>query len=178
MNLTTNETIIALLGLLSVGLLIYTFIMRARFSGRERRNQADLDTRLKKEHAEMEAEVKKLVHTLLESTGQPLAWAVRGELMRDYNLQGIADCFNTYVKTRGVRWVLLADTTGNITVATDKKWEGQPVNAIHTDLGDKMSVDQITVTPLNDREYRVTVPITGVNDRLGTVVVMYDTEER
>lgn len=95
-------------------------------------------------------------------------WAVRNALLQ--NKPGeINEYFNTLVKDRGVREVLLVDPSGQVTLSTNKKNQGSP-------FADRFPADLLQHEDVyfNDKmPYELSAPITAPNKRLGTLVMFY-----
>ena len=93
-------------------------------------------------------------------------WAVRNALLQ--NKPGeINEYFNTLVQARGVREVLLVDPSGKVTLSTNKKNEGVPFRYPAYLLG------QDDVFFAEKQPYELSAPVTGPNQRLGTLVLLY-----
>lgn len=110
-----------------------------------------------------------LDRTALARFGTALAWAVRGELIRN-NLDQVDQYFAELVRMPRVQRVVLAGQDGKVLVATDRKFLGQPVTHLHP--AEVLTAPQVDaqVTP---QGYRLVIPVMGLNARLGTVVVEY-----
>lgn len=105
----------------------------------------------------------------LSRFGTALAWAVRGELIRN-NLDQVDQYFVELTRMPRVQRVVLAAPDGKLLVATDRKFLAQPVTQLHP--AEVLSTPQVTVqtTP---QGYRLVIPVMGLNTRLGTVVLEY-----
>ncbi|MCS6785436.1 MAG: hypothetical protein NZ524_00165 [Thiobacillaceae bacterium] len=101
--------------------------------------------------------------------GTVLAWAVRGELMRG-NLDQIDQYFVELTRLPRVQRVLLADQSGKVLVATDRKFLGRPVTEAAP--AEVLMLHQVTVQP-GAQGGRLVIPVMGLNARLGTVVLDY-----
>ena len=95
-------------------------------------------------------------------------WAVRNSMLQ--NKPGeINEYFNTLVKDRGVREVLLVDPAGQITLSTNKKNQGSPFASRFP--ADLLQHDDVYIS--NKMPYELSAPITAPNKRLGTLVMFY-----
>lgn len=107
--------------------------------------------------------------TALARLGTALAWAVRGELIRN-NLDQIDQYFKELVRMPRVQRVVLAGQDGKVLVATDSKFLGQPVTQLHP--ADVLTTPQV-VAQTTPQGYRLVIPVMGLNVRMGTVVIEY-----
>lgn len=106
-----------------------------------------------------------------ERFGQVLAWAVRGELLRN-NLDNVDQYLTELVKTRDTERVVLIGEEGKLLVSTDKRLEDAAAAKVYP----KEVLNQRKVTMTSDGKGRkmLVVPIMGLNSRLGTVVINYN----
>ena len=102
--------------------------------------------------------------------GNALAWAVRGEMIRN-NRDQIDQYFTELVRNERIRLVLLADVNGKILLASNRKLqEGNFADVFPAAL---LQEPQVTVQEGEGNEKRLVLPIQGLTARLGTVVVVY-----
>jgi hypothetical protein len=106
--------------------------------------------------------------TSLSEFGTALAWAVRGEMIRN-NLDQIDQFFTEIVKLPGTERVLLAGADGKVVVSTDRLHLG--VEASTVVPAEALALPQVTVRSEADGMVLLVVPVMGLNDRLGTVFV-------
>ncbi|MDP1534649.1 MAG: hypothetical protein Q8L92_13835 [Rubrivivax sp.] len=106
--------------------------------------------------------------TSLSEFGTALAWAVRGEMIRN-NLDQIDQFFTEIVKLPGTERVLLAGADGKDAVSTDRRHLG--VEASTVVPPESLALPQVTVRSEADGMVLLVVPVMGLNDRLGTVFV-------
>lgn len=106
-----------------------------------------------------------------ERFGQVLAWAVRGELLRN-NLDQIDQYLTELVKTKDTERVVLISEEGKLLVSTDKRLEDEAAAKIYP----KEVLNQRKVTMTSDSKGRkmLVVPVMGLNSRLATVVITYN----
>ncbi|QKZ11312.1 hypothetical protein [Spirosoma sp. KUDC1026] len=96
-------------------------------------------------------------------------WAVRNALLQ--NKAGeVNEYFNTLVKDRGVREVLLVDTAGKITISTNKKNQGTTFEGRFP----AYLLQQQGVYFNPKKPYELSAPITAPNQRMGTLVMFYN----
>ena len=95
-------------------------------------------------------------------------WAVRNALLQ--NKPGeINEYFNTLVKDRGIKEMLLVDPAGNVTISTNKKNQGIPfASRFPAYLLQQQDIYFKEKTP-----YELSAPVTSPNKRLGTLVLFY-----
>ena len=105
-----------------------------------------------------------------ERFGQVLAWAVRGELIRN-NLDQVSQYLNELVKMKDTERVVLISDEGKLLVSTDKKLEEAEGKDIYPDE----VLQQQKITLMSDVEGKklLVVPVMGLNTRLAIVVVSY-----
>ncbi|RIV27197.1 hypothetical protein DYU11_02475 [Fibrisoma montanum] len=95
-------------------------------------------------------------------------WAVRNAMLQ--NKPGeINEYFNTLVRNEGVREVLLVDQTGKVTISTNKKNQGIKFASRFP----AYLLNQQDVYFNNKIPYELSAPVTGPNQRLGTLVMFY-----
>ena len=108
------------------------------------------------------------VQTLrLEQLIKVFSWSVRAELIRA-NQEEVNILFSTFVKEKGIRKVSLIDPKeGIVFICSDKKDEGIRIEDMSL-----LTLDRITFTQPNE----ISVPIMGMNDKLGIMVVSVQKE--
>ncbi len=124
------------------------------------------------ERSEMRATVRK---NQLQNDQQQLtfgmktfAWAVRNSLLQ--NKPGeVNEYFNTLVKDRGIKEMLLVGNDGNVLISTNKKNQG----IAFTDRFPGYLLQREEVYFDDKTPYELSAPITGPNQRLGTLVMFY-----
>jgi hypothetical protein len=95
-------------------------------------------------------------------------WAVRNALLQ--NKPGeINEYFNTLVKNRGVKEVLLVDPAGKVTISTNKKNQG----TVFVERFPAYLLQQQDVYFGDKEPYELSAPVTAPNKRLGTLVMFY-----
>lgn len=104
----------------------------------------------------------------LREFGTALAWAVRGEMIRN-NLDQVDQFFTEIVKLPGTERALLAGVDGKVVVSTDRRHLG--VEARTVVPPEALALPQVTVRSEADGTLLLVVPVMGLNDRLGTVFV-------
>ncbi|HRQ05735.1 MAG TPA: hypothetical protein PK580_07195 [Nitrosomonas halophila] len=106
-----------------------------------------------------------------ERFGQVLAWAVRGELIRN-NLDQIDQYLTELVKTKDTERVVLISDEGKLLVSTDKRLEDEEAASIYPK--DVLNQRKINLKSDVDGKKMLIVPIMGLNQRLATVVISYN----
>jgi sensor histidine kinase regulating citrate/malate metabolism len=163
----SSQVVIIILLVLTVALIIYVLVIRGQAT-------RTIATETKKIHDESHKLIKARTEALLRLAGIPFLWAVRSELLKE-NYHQIEEYLNQFVKEDGVRAVVVVDMAGNIKIATDKKWEGKPYSEIFKqDIG---SLNDIVLHDLENDEKLMLAPITGINEKLGTVAILYHPKE-
>lgn len=95
-------------------------------------------------------------------------WAVRNAMLQ--NKPGeINEYFNTLVRDRGVKEVLLVDPSGKVTISTNKKNQG----SLFVSRFPAYLLQQQGVYFNNKTPYELSAPVTAPNQRLGTLVMFY-----
>lgn len=102
--------------------------------------------------------------------GQALAWAVRGEMIRN-NLDQVDQFFNEIIKLEGVGRVILAGTDGKVLVSSDRKFLASDAATMHP--AGALEHDGIVILDDADGSKLMAITIMGLNARLGTVLLSY-----
>ncbi len=110
-------------------------------------------------------------HRLL---GTSLAWAIRGELIRN-NLDQIDQYFNELVKNERIKIALLSGMDGKVLVASDKKYQGSEFGQIFPAA--LLEASEVTIQDTEGGVKLLVMPIMGLNNRLGTAVLSYMPEQ-
>jgi hypothetical protein len=101
-----------------------------------------------------------------------LAWAIRGELIRN-NLDQIDQYFSQLVQVERIKLAVLSSQEGKMLVASDKKFqEGEFGQVFPAEL---LNEAQVSIHPQGEDRLLV-MPIMGLNTRLGTAVLRYTPE--
>lgn len=106
--------------------------------------------------------------------GQVLAWAVRGELIRN-NLDQIDQYLNEVVKMKNTERVDLIDNDGQLLVSTDKRHEDAKGEHLYPD--ELLTHTKISVHSNVDDKKLLVIPVMGLNARIATVIVSYKQAE-
>lgn len=99
-----------------------------------------------------------------------LAWAVRGELIRN-NLDQVDQYFAELVRQPGHALVLLAAPDGKVLVSTDRRHLG--ADAAGLVPAEALGQAEITLRAEADGAKLLSIPVMGLNARLGTVLLRY-----
>lgn len=95
-------------------------------------------------------------------------WAVRNALLQNKSGE-INEYFNTLVRDRGIKEMLLVDAAGKVTISTNKKNQGiQFAERFPAYLLQQQDVYFNGKLP-----YELSAPVTSPNRRLGTLVMFY-----
>ncbi|MFN3595101.1 MAG: hypothetical protein ACK4TK_10540 [Thiobacillaceae bacterium] len=163
--------------LLLAALLIVVFAWQRvavnRAEARLAAERQEMTQRFEAERTALTARLKEFAlgqeQSALTRFGTALAWAVRGELIRN-NLDQVDQYFAELVRMPRVHRVVLAGQDGKVLVATDRKFLGQPVTELHP--AGVLTTLQVDVQATAQGS-RLVIPVMGLNARLGTVVVEY-----
>ncbi|GAA4400639.1 hypothetical protein GCM10023187_14040 [Nibrella viscosa] len=103
-----------------------------------------------------------------------LAWAMQNVMTRNpsstYNQSDINQYFNSLIQEKGVRELLLVGPNGSVILSTNKKNQNVPV----TDRYPATLIQQPDAYFQNAGDtYRLSVPIMSLDNRLGTVIMIY-----
>ena len=132
-----------------------------------------LEKRLEAQRTEMIQQRQEAVdlqaQSMLRMTAQPLAWAVRAEMMRD-NLSQVDDYFRDFVRGEGVQSIFLIDAKNQVAVATNRKLEAQPVDNV---VSQEIRNTKTVVIEPTESGMRVGIPIMSFNEKIGILVMDY-----
>jgi hypothetical protein len=109
---------------------------------------------------------------MLELTALPLAWAVRGEMMRG-NLQQIDEYFRDFVKEAGVESIFLIGRENTVVLATNRKLETQPADQV---VSQRIQEAESALIEKSDSAMRLGVPIMSFNEKMGILVMDYEAQ--
>lgn len=134
-------------------------------------NQAD--DRLEEARAEWRAEsqeaLEERTRTLLRLSAEPLGLAVRDAAMEE-NYGTVGSYLDRVARTEGVRGVVLS-VGDTVRVATDETHIGRALADVMP--GGLAGGSEVQIDVAEDGTYRVGVPITGLNERIGTLVMTW-----
>jgi hypothetical protein len=100
----------------------------------------------------------------------PLGWAIRRELMAG-NLDQIDQYFTNLMQIGGFESAVLAQPDGKVVVASDRKRLTQPFSSLYP--AQYLQDRAVKIERAADGKLRAIVPILGLNQHLGTMVVEY-----
>ena len=100
----------------------------------------------------------------------PLAWAIRRELMAS-NLDQVDQYLSQLVQTPGFQSAVLADTEDKVVVATDRKHLGAAFSSLYP--APYLQAKEVTVEQGNNGGLRAVIPVMGLSQQLGILVVEY-----
>ena len=101
----------------------------------------------------------------------PLSWAIRRELMAS-NLDQVDQYFTDLVKIKGIESAVLANADGKIIVASDRKELAETFSSLYPGSS-YLQAKEIRVERTANGELRSIIPILGLNQQLGTLVLVY-----
>lgn len=99
----------------------------------------------------------------------PLVWAVRSEMLRG-NYDQVNQYLAQLVREPNIKEIIVARTDGTILAATDKKRETTTLHQAFP-LAD-LRTETIAVSRLDNGNFLVIAPLLGLNNRLGTLVLI------
>jgi len=100
----------------------------------------------------------------------PLAWAIRREVMAG-NLDQVDQYFVDLVQMEGFQSAVLANPDGKITVASDRKWLAMDFSQLYP--AQYLQASGIEIQPTPEGKLRAIIPIMGLSQRLGTLVLEF-----
>lgn len=100
----------------------------------------------------------------------PLAWAIRREVMAA-NLDQVDQYFSDLVQLPGFQSAVLAKPDGKLAVASDRSKLAGPFSSLYPEQ--YLQATEIRVEPGSGGSLRAVIPIMGLNQHLGTMVVEY-----
>lgn len=100
----------------------------------------------------------------------PLAWAIRREVMAG-NLDQVDQYFVDLVRLQGFQSAVLANPEGKITVASDRKLLAVGFSTLYP--AQYLQASDIQIEPTTDGKLRSIIPIMGLSQRLGTLVLEF-----
>jgi hypothetical protein len=113
--------------------------------------------------------VQQNTRSMLGLAAVPLGLSAREEAMgRNYGL--MQERFERLLREPGVERVLFATAGDSIAVATDRSLIGKPLSSA---VPERYTRPVGTQVVFEDGAYQAIVPITGLNERLGVVVLTY-----
>jgi hypothetical protein len=161
--MTTQElTIYFLIGV--IVLLLILLIIQSTKAGRV----------MAAERKKMREELRQKTDALLRLSTMPFLWALRSELQRE-NYTQVEQYIHQFVKEKGVTEVAYIDRDSYVRLASNKKWEGKPYNNFFKE--DIKGVEDMTMYDRGDGERLIVAPVTGINDKLGTAIIVYNDAE-
>lgn len=98
----------------------------------------------------------------------PVAWVIRRELMAA-NLDQVDQYFTDLVRMRGFQAALLANPDGKVLVASDRKKLAEPFANLYS--AQYLQAGEIKVERGANGNLLAIIPILGLNQQLGTVVL-------
>lgn len=100
----------------------------------------------------------------------PLAWAIRRELMAS-NLDQVDQYLAELVRMPGFQSAVLADASDKVIVASDRKYLERSFSSIYP--AQYLQAKAVAVEPAAQGGLRAIIPILGLSQQLGTLVIEY-----
>ncbi len=133
----------------------------------------DLEIEMENQRTEMAEERQKALDAqardMLRLAALPLAWSVRGEMIRE-NLSQIDEYFREFVKKEGVLSIFLIDKENTVVLATNRKLEEQPADQV---VSQQIRDAESVLIEKSESILRMGVPIMSFNEKMGILVVDY-----
>jgi hypothetical protein len=156
-------TVIAILVLIILVLYIWKGVAVGRVEERLEAQKAESTERLRDALALQTQETLRL-------SAVPLGWAVRTALLKD-NFEQADNYMQRLVKEPHVTRIVLVGQDGNVTLATDKKLEGQAASGLFS--AGALRVSEATVLDEGEGEILLAIPVVSYDARLGTLILGY-----
>jgi hypothetical protein len=121
-----------------------------------------------KVQATLQIQDEKYLKLLME----PFGWAIRNELLKE-DISTVHQYIAQFVKSSAVELVLVNNADGKIISASDKKIEGMLFSDVYPNI--QWEVTETQITPEGNR-YFVLQPIMGFDHQIGTVFMIYRTD--
>lgn len=164
---------LVLLALLAIGFGWHSFALNRAETRLEDERQS-MTAQFQSDRSALVAQVRQRAEAQAADTqrrfGQALAWAVRGEMIRN-NLDQVDQFFNEIIKLEGVGRVILAGADGKVLVSSDRKFLSGDAAALHP--AGALENDGIVILDDAEGGKLMAIPIMGLNARLGTVLLSY-----
>lgn len=165
--------------LVFLGVLLLVFIWKQiavnQAESRLEKGQAQIEQQLEEKSRELVTKAREYADSQYkkeeERFGQVLAWAVRGELIRN-NLDQIDQYLSELVKMKDTERVVLVSDEGKLLVSTDKKLITEEASNLYPK--DILNLQSITVKSDVGGKKLLVVPVMGLNKRLATIIISYN----
>ncbi|SCX10659.1 hypothetical protein SAMN05216379_10678 [Nitrosomonas eutropha] len=165
--------------LVFLGVLLLVFVWKQiavnQAESRLEKGQAELALKLEQESTALVKKAREYADSQYnkeeERFGQVLAWAVRGELIRN-NLDQIDQYLSELVRTKDTERVVLISDEGKLLVSTDKRLITEDASNLYP----KEVLDLQTITVKSDVAGKklLVVPVMGLNKRMATIIISYN----
>jgi len=106
----------------------------------------------------------------LKRFSTPLSWAVRREMIAR-NLEQVDQYLSGLVQMSGFESAVLAQPDGKVVVATDRKNLGVSFSSLYP--AEYLKAKEIRIAPGSKGNIQSIIPIMGLNQELGTLVIEY-----
>ena len=160
--------------LLSLGALGWQYVAMSRAEARLEKDRAAMTAQFETDRNALLSQLRTRMAAQSDEAerqfGLSLAWAVRGEMIRN-NLDQVDQFFAEIVKLPNTERVLLVGNDGKVLVTTDRRYQG--ADAATLVAADLLQQTAVGVTSGTGDTKQLVIPIMGLNSRLGTVVMNY-----
>lgn len=167
---TPGSRILLVTVLIATGLFIGLWIWKSVQISNIRKQSAT-EMQLLKEQVTTQIRQSEELH--LKALAKPFVWAVRSEMLKN-NISQVNLYINEMVKEKNFQKVVVTNEKKVAILSTNKKDEGKEF--ILTGKANYLWADTTSVENINDSLLVMTSPIMGFNNRLGTLVVIYNSQ--
>jgi len=109
---------------------------------------------------------------LMKIIAKPLVWNVRSEMLRG-NMEQIDILISDLVKEKNFRYVHIIAPDGTVILSTNKSLEGKQIGGeVNPSL---LVIESVPIAILSDTTIVVASPVMGVDKRLATLILGYET---
>lgn len=135
----------------------------------------------KKIEAQRMEVIEKSQHIIAEKTRHflrlattPLVWAIRKEMIKE-NYEQINEYLSMFIKEPHIKQILVVKSDGMVVAATDKKLEGVAFPSQYPK--EYLEKNEMFITDKKDGGTVVISPILGLSNKLGTLLIVYESEK-
>ncbi|NDP47538.1 MAG: hypothetical protein GZ085_03935, partial [Sulfuriferula multivorans] len=171
-GMDTNRKIMLILVAVLIVAIVGMFVWKSAAVNTVEKKLVQVQTERVQERADLIEQARQLDARYdvesLKRFSTPLAWAIRRELMAS-NLDQIDQYLTELVQMAGFQSAVLANPEDKVIVASDRKMLSEAFSAIYP--GVYLQVKEVKVEPSTNGGLRAIIPIMGLSQQLGTLVV-------
>lgn len=173
-GMDTNRKIMLILVAVLIVAIVGMFVWKSAAVNTVEKKLVQVQTERVQERADLIEQARQLDARYdvesLKRFSTPLAWAIRRELMAS-NLDQIDQYLTELVQMAGFQSAVLANPEDKVIVASDRKMLSEAFSAIYP--GVYLQVKEVKVEPSTNGGLRAIIPIMGLSQQLGTLVVEF-----